>query len=167
MTAAQIDLNALLLAIDAAAPGDFIPKPDGACFHPGKIQIDIALWEVPEGYRDMTEAELAQQAAAEAWLVANRQHYNLIKGVDAAANAAFDSLQEGAKIAFLQSGPHRWAGGEDARHARFKVLVSRGSYAVKRLGAQDDSTDAAILISDAGRGVETDEMIARLATFLP
>ena len=113
----------------------------------------------------MTEAELAQQADAEAWLVANRQHQKLKAGVDAAAQAAFASLTEEEKIAFIQSGPHRWAGGEDARHARFKVLVARGSYAVTRLGAQGDSTDAAILISDAGRGVETDEMIARLATF--
>lgn len=158
---------ALMLAIVAAAPGDFVPQPDGACFHPGKIQIDLDLWEVPEGYRDMTDAELAQQAAAEAWLVANRQHYNLTERVDAAAQAAFASLTEEAQVAFLQSGPHRWAGGEDARHARFKVLVSRGSYAVTRLGNQDDSTDAAILISAAARGVETDEMIARLATFLP
>ena len=164
-TAAQSDLAALLTAIAAAAPGDFIPKPDGACFHPGKIQIDIALWEVPEGYRDMTEAELAQQAAAEAWLLANRQQYQLGTRVDAAAEAAFASLTEEAQVAFLQSGPHRWAGGDDASRARFKVLVSRGGYAVTRLGAQDDSTDAAILISDAGRGVETDEMIARLATF--
>ena len=166
-TAAQSDLDALLTAIAAAAPGDFVPQPDGACFRPGKIQIDLDLWEVPEGYRDMTDAELAQQAAAETWLAANRHYQKLKAGVDAAANAAFDSLQEGAKIAFIQSGPHRWAGGDDASRARFKVLVSRGSYAVTRLGNQDDSTDAAILISNAGRGVETDEMIARLATFLP
>lgn len=165
MTTEQTTLATLLAAIAAAAPGDFVPQPEGACFHPGKIQIDIALWEVPEGYRDMTEAELAQQAAAEAWLVANRQHYNLTEGIDAAAKAAFDSLQEGAKIAFIQSGPHRWAGGEDARHARFKVLVSRGSYAVTKLGAQDDSTDARILISAAARGAETDQMVASLATF--
>ena len=166
-TAEQLALGSLLLAIDAAAPGDFAPQPEGACFHPGKIQIDLDLWEVPEGYRDMTEAELAQQAAAEAWLVANRQQYQLGTCVDAAAQAAFASLTEEAQVAFLQSGPHRWAGGDDARHARFKVLVSRGSYAATRLGAQDDSTDAAILISNAGRGVETDEMIARLAAFQP
>ena len=55
----------------------------------------------------------------------------------------------------------------DASRARFKVLVSRGSYAVTKLGNQDDSTDAVILISNAGRGVETDEMIARLAAFQP
>ena len=166
-TTEQLALGSLLTAIAAAAPGDFVPQPEGACFHPGKIQIDLDLWEVPEGYRDMTAEELAQEAAAEAWLLANRQRNNLVSGVDAAAQAAFASLPQGAQVAFIQSGPHRWTGGDDARHARFKVLVSRGSYAVKRLGAQDDSTDAAILISDAGRGVETDEMIARLATFLP
>ena len=167
MTAAQTALKSLLEEIAAAEPGDFVPQPDGACFHPGKIQIDLDLWEVPEGYRDMTEAELAQAAAAEAWLAANRQHYKLTEGIDAAAKAAFDSLQEQEKIAFIQAGPHRWAGGDDARHAQFKVVVSRGSYAVTKLGAQNDSAAAAILISNAGRGAETDEMIARLATFQP
>ena len=166
-TTEQLALGSLLTAIAAAAPGDFVPQPEGACFHPGKIQIDLDLWEVPEGYRDMTAEELAQEAAAEAWLLANRQRNNLVSGVDAAAQAAFASLPQGAQVAFIQSGPHRWAGGEDARHARFMVLVSRGSYAVTRLGAEDDSTAAAILISNAARGAETEEMIARLATFQP
>ena len=166
MTAAQTALESLLLTIAAAAPGPKVHLPEGAnMFEPGKIQVNTEDSDADPIFRDMTADELAQEAAEADWCARNRQHYNLIKGVDAAANAAFDSLPEQEKIAFIQSGPHRWAGGEDARHARFKVLVARGSYAVTRLGAQGDSTDAAILISDAGRGVETDEMIARLATF--
>ena len=166
MTAAQTALESLLLTIAAAAPGPKVHLPEGAnMFEPGKIQVNTEDSDADPIFRDMTADELAQEAAEADWCARNRQHYNLIKGVDAAANAAFDSLQEGAKIAFLQSGPHRWAGGDDASRARFKVLVSRGSYAVTKLGVEDDSTDAAILISDAGRGVETDEMIARLATF--
>ena len=165
-TAEQATLATLLAAIAAAEPGPMIHSPEGAnMFNPGKLRVNMEVSDADPVYRDMNADELAQEAAENLWCARNRQHYNLIKGVDAAANAAFDSLQEGAKIAFLQSGPHRWAGGEDARHARFKVLVSRGSYAVTRLGAQDDSTDAAILISNTARGAETDEMIARLATF--
>jgi len=168
MTAAQTALKSLLEEIAAAEAGPRVHLPEGAdMFNPGKIRVNAEDPDADPIFRDMTAEELAQEAAEADWCARNRQHNNLIKGVDAAANAAFDSLQEGAKIAFLQSGPHRWAGGDDARHARFKVLVSRGSYAVTKLGAEDDSTDAAILISDAGRGVETDEMIARLATFLP
>ena len=167
-TTEQLALGSLLLAIAAAQPGPRVHLPEGAnMFNPGKIRMNMEDENADPVYRDMTSEELAQEAAEADWCARNRQHYNLIKGVDAAAQAAFASLTEEAQVAFLQSGPHRWAGGEDARHARFKVLVSRGSYAVTRLGAQDDSTDARILISAAARGAETDEMIARLATFQP
>ena len=167
-TAAQTALSALLAEISAGDPGPRVHLPEGAnMFNPGKIRVNTEDEDADPVYRDMTEEELAQEAAEADWCARNRQHYNLIKGVDAAAQAAFASLPEGAKIAFLQASPHRWAGGEDARHARFKVLASRGSYAVTRLGAEDDSTDAAILISNTGHGVETEEMIARLATFQP
>ena len=167
-TAAQSDLDSLFTTIAAADPGPKVHLPEGAdMFNPGKIRVNAEDPDADPIFRDMDAEELAQEAAEADWCARNRQHYNLTERVDAVAKAAFDSLPEGAKIAFLQSGPHRWAGGEDARHARFKVLVSRGSYAATRLGAQDDSTDAAILISNAGRGVETDEMIARLAAFQP
>ena len=168
MTAAQTALKSLLEEIAAAQPGPRVHLPEGAnMFTSGKIQVNTEDKDADPIFRDMNADELAQEAAENQWCARNRQHYKLTERVDAAANAAFDSLQEGAKIAFLQSGPHRWAGGEDASRARFKVLVSRGSYAVTKLGVEDDSTDAAILISDAGRGVETDEMIARLAAFQP
>ena len=165
-TAAQINLDALLTAIAAAEPGPMVHSPEGAnMFNPGKIRVNMEYLDDEPVYRDMNAEELAQEAAENEWCARNRNHYNLTERVDAVAKAAFDSLPEGAKIAFLQASPHRWAGGDDASRARFKVLVSRGSYAVTRLGAEDDSTDAAILISAAARGVETDEMIARLATF--
>ena len=168
MTAAQTALEALLTAIDAAEPGPRVHLPEGAnMFEPGKILANPGDVDADPVYRDMTPEELAQEAAEAAWCNRNRSYHTLRRQLDAAADAAFNSLAMEAKIAFLESGPHRWAGGEDARHARFKVMVSRGSYAVARLGAEDESTDAAILISNAGRGVETDEMIARLATFQP
>lgn len=166
MTAAQTTLATLLTAIAEAAPGPAVHLPEGAnMFNPGKIVVNMEDSDADPVYRDMTLEELAQEAAENQWCARNRQHYNLTKGLDAAAKAAFDSLPEEAKIAFLQAGPHRWAGGDDASRARFKVLVSRGSYAVTKLGVEDDSTDARILISAAARGAETDEMIARLATF--
>ena len=166
MTAAQTRLFALLTAIAAAEPGPIVHLPEGAnMFNPGKIQVNMEDWDAEPVYRDMTPAELAQEAAENQWCARKRQHCDLTERVDAAADAAFNSLAMEAKIAFLQASPHRWAGGEDARHARFKVMVSRGSYAVTRLGAEDDSTDASILISNAARGAETEEIIARLATF--
>ena len=168
MTTAQTTLDTLLTAIAAAEPGPRVHLPEGAnMFTPGKIQVNMEDSDADPIFRDMTVEESALEAAENQWCARNRQHCKLTEGVDAVAKAAFDSLPEQEKIAFIQAGPHRWAGGEDARHARFKVLVSRGSYAVTRLGAEDDSTDAAILISDAARGVETDEMIARLAAFRP
>lgn len=166
MTTAQTVLGSLLKEIAAAEPGPIVHLPEGAnMFNPGKIQVNTEDSDADPVYRDMNADELAQEAAEAEWCARNRQHYNLTEGIDAAAKAAFDSLPEQEKIAFLQAGPHRWAGGDDASRARFRVLVSRGSYAVTRLGAEDDSTDAGILISDAARGVETDEMIARLAVF--
>jgi hypothetical protein len=164
MTAAQTTLNSLLEEIEAAQPGPVVHLPEGAnMFNPGKIQVNTE--DENPIFREMNAEELAQEAAENQWCARNRLHYNLTKGIDAAAKAAFDSLPEGAKIAFLQSGPHRWSGGDDASRARFKVLVSRGSYAVMKLGAEDDITDARILISAAARGAETEQMIARLATF--
>lgn len=166
MTTEQTTLATLLLAIDAAEAGPRVHLPEGASmFNPGKIQVNTEDENADPVYRDMNADELAQEAAENQWCARNRNHYNLTERVDAVAKAAFDSLTEEAQVAFLQSGPHRWAGGEDARHARFKVMVSRGSYAVTRLGAQDDSTDARILISAAARGAETDQMVASLATF--
>ena len=165
-TTEQLALGSLLLAIAAAQPGPRVHLPEGAdMFNPGKIQVNTEDENADPVYRDMNADELAQEAAENQWCARNRNHYNLTERVDAVAKAAFDSLPEQAKILLLQAGPHRWAGGEDARHARFKVLVSRGSYAVTKLGNQDDSTDATILISNTACGAETDEMIARLATF--
>ena len=168
MTAAQTALKSLLADLAAADPGPMVHSPEGAnMFNPGKIRINMEDSDADPIFRDMNAEELAQEAAENQWCARNRQHYKLTEGIDAAAKTAFDSLPEQAKIAFIQAGPHRWAGGDDASRARFKVLVSRGSYAVTKLGNQDDSTDAVILISNAGRGVETDEMIARLAAFQP
>lgn len=168
MTNEQTTLATLLDAIAAAEPGPVIHLPEGAnMFNPGKIRVNMEDENAEPVFRDMNAEELAQEAAESQWCARNRQHYNLVKGVDAAAKAAFDSLSEDAKIAFLQAGPHRWAGGDDASRARFKVLVSRGSYVVTRLGAEDDSTEARILISSAARGAETDQIIARLAAFRP
>lgn len=166
MTTEQTTLATLLDTIAAFEPGPVVHLPEGAnMFNPGKIRINTESEDADPVWRDMTPEELAQEAAESQWCARNRQHYNLVKGVDAAAKAAFDSLSEDKKITFLQAGPHRWAGGDDASRAMFKVLVSRGSYVVTRLGAEDDSTEARILISSAARGTETDQMIACLAAF--
>jgi hypothetical protein len=165
-TEAQIALNALLKAIAAAEPGPIVHLPEGAnMFNPGKVCVNLADCDANPVYRPMTETELAQEAAEADWCAANRRHYDLTEKVDAAAKAAFDSLPQDAQVAFLKSGPNRWAGGEDARFARFKVVLAYGSTEVARLGATGGNTDARILISAAPHGVDTDELIARLARF--
>jgi hypothetical protein len=167
-TEAQIALAALLEAIAAAEPGE---RPEDVpwsnTFDRGVVRTNTAKEDryADPIYRPMTEAELAQEASVIAWGKANRLHFDLTEQVDAAAKAAFESLPQEAQIAFLESGPHRWAGGEDARHARFKVLVAYGSTEVARLGATGGSTDARILISAAPHGAETEKLIARLAQF--
>jgi hypothetical protein len=168
-TEAQIALDNLLTAIDAAEPGPIVHLPEGAnMFTPGKVCVNLADCDADDAepiYRPMTETELAQEAAEAAWCAANRRHYDLTEKADAAAKAAFDSLPQEAQVAFLKAGPHRWAGGEDARFARFKVVLAYGGTEVARLGATGESTDARILISAAPHGVDTDELIARLAQF--
>jgi hypothetical protein len=167
-TEAQQELAALLLAIAAAEPGERPEEvPWSNTFDRGVVRTNTAKEDryADPVYRPMTAAELEQEAASIAWGEKNRLHYDLTEKVDATAKAAFDSLAQEAQVAFLESGPHRWAGGEDARHARFKVLVAYGSTEVARLGATGGSTDARILISAAPHGVDTDELIARLAQF--
>jgi hypothetical protein len=167
-TPAQQELAALLEAIAAAEPGE---RPEDVpwsnCFDRGVVRIntdEAACYDDPV-YRNMTPAELEQEAAVIAWGEKNRRHYDLTEKVDATAKAAFDSLPQEAQVAFLESGPHRWAGGEDARFARFKVVLAHGSTEVARLGATGNSTDARILISAAPHGAETEKLIARLAQF--
>jgi len=164
-TEAQQELAALLQAIAAADPGPIVHLPEGAnMFNPGKI---MANWEDHDAdpiWRDMTPDELAQEAAEADWCAANRRRHDLTQQVDAAAKAAFDSLPQEAQVAFLFAGPHRWSCGEDARFARFKVVLAYGKTEV-RFGTDDSVVDAKILISAAPNGVQTDELIARLADF--
>ncbi len=165
-TEKQIALDNLLTARAASEPGPIVHLPEGAnMFNPGKVCVNLADCDANPVYRPMTETELAQEAAEADWCAANRRHYDLTEKVDAAAKAAFDSLPQDAQVAFLKSGPNRWAGGEDARFARFKVVLAYGSTEVARLGATGGNTDARILISAAPHGVDTDELIARLARF--
>jgi len=168
MTPAQQELDTLLLALAASEPGE---RPEDVpwsnSFDRGVVRINTAKEDryADPVYRPMTDAELAQEAASIAWGEKNRLHYDLTEKLDAAAKAAFDSLGQEAQVAFLESGPHRWAGGEDARFARFKVVLAYGSTEVARLGATGGNTDARILISAAPHGVDTAELIARLAQF--
>lgn len=165
-TPAQEELATLLAAIAAAEPGPIVHLPEGAnMFNPGKVCVNLADCDADPVYRPMTETELAQESAEADWCAANRRHYDLTEQVDATAKAAFDSLPQESQVAFLKAGPHRWAGGEDARFARFKVVLAYGSTEVARLGATGGNTDARILISAAPHGVDTAELIARLAQF--
>jgi hypothetical protein len=167
-TEAQNALNTLLTAIAAAEPGE---KPEDVpwsnTFDRHVVRTNTAKEDryADPVYRPMTDTELAQEAASIAWGEKNRLHYTLTEQVDATAKAAFDSLPQEAQVAFLKAGPHRWAGGEDARFARFKVVLAYGSTEVARLGATGGSTDARILISAAPHGAETEKLIARLAQF--
>ena len=164
-TEAQQELDALLRDIAAAEPGPIVHLPEGAnMFNPGQVCVSVGSDGEPI-YRPMTETELAQEAAEADWCAANRRHYDLTEKVDSTAKAAFDSLHQDAQVAFLKAGPHRWASGEDARFARFKVVLAYGGTEVARLGATGGSADARILISAAPHGVDTDELIARLAQF--